>query len=352
MSIFSKMREPVFLKESNSAEKQLEQLRKLEPQLNQEGQALIRQDIKCLEYGIAGEKNLIFELKNSHMPIFILQDIYLEDGDLSAQIDFLIFTKKLCFVVECKNLYGSIEINSAGDFIRTMEFFGKKRKEGIYSPITQNQRHLELMKKIKSDNRKNVLTKHLLERNFDLFFKSVVVLSNPKTVLNAKYAKKEMKEKVIRADQLINYIKETNGRSKEMSSSENEAMKWAESYLNLHKEVQKDYTKKYERYRIQIQKQDLAEPELDDPKTDCKMAESKDECAGEIAVIQELKAYRLQKSSEEGIKPYYIFTDNHLKDLIRKMPESIAELLEVEGFGEKKVSKYGSDIIKILMECR
>lgn len=46
-----------------------------------------------------GENNIEFELKNSHFPMYILHDIYLEDGDLSAQIDYLVFTKKNCFVI-------------------------------------------------------------------------------------------------------------------------------------------------------------------------------------------------------------------------------------------------------------
>lgn len=48
------------------------------------------------------------------MPMVVLHDIYLEDGDLSAQIDYLVFTRKLCCIIECKNLYGDIEINNAG----------------------------------------------------------------------------------------------------------------------------------------------------------------------------------------------------------------------------------------------
>lgn len=132
MGLFDKLNEPVFLKDSSDAELQLEKLKNLEPLLNTEGQILLRQDIKYLEYGIAGERNIAFELKNSHMPMYILHDIYLEDGDLSAQIDYLVFTKKMCFIIECKNLYGNIEINNDGDFIRTMEFGGKKKREGIY----------------------------------------------------------------------------------------------------------------------------------------------------------------------------------------------------------------------------
>ena len=131
MSLFNRMKEPIFLKESSNAELHLEKLKEIEPLLNSEGQAIIKQEIKNLEYGIAGEKNIAFELRNSHVPMYILHDIYLEDGDLSAQIDYLVFTKKICFVIECKNLFGDIEINSRGEFIRTTEFNGKKKKEGI-----------------------------------------------------------------------------------------------------------------------------------------------------------------------------------------------------------------------------
>ena len=40
----------------------------------------------------------------------------------------------------------------------------------------------------------------------------MVVLANPKTVLNAKYAPKVIREQVIRADGLIDYIKRSNAQ--------------------------------------------------------------------------------------------------------------------------------------------
>jgi hypothetical protein len=178
------------------------------------------------------------------MPMYILHDIYLEDGDLTAQIDYLVFTKKICFVIECKNLYGDIEIDRDGNFIRCIQFNGKKKKEGIYSPITQNQRHLEFMKKLKTDSKSNIFTKFMAGKYFEDYNKSVVVLANPKTVLNAKFAKKEVKEKVIRADQLVKYIKDTYEKSKETTYSEEKMLEWAQSYLHLHKNVEKDYTEK------------------------------------------------------------------------------------------------------------
>lgn len=352
MGLFDRMKEPIFLKESSYAEVQLEKLKALKPLLNAEGQNIIKQDIKCLEYGIIGEKNIEFELKNSHMPMYILHDIYLEDGDLSVQIDYLVFTKKICFVIECKNLYGNIEINNVGDFIRTMEFGGRRKKEGIYSPITQNQRHLELMKKIKIESKNNILTKYMAGKYFEEFNKSVVVLANPKTVLNAKYAKKEIKEKVIRADKLVKYIKEMYENSKVAAESEDRMLAWAESYLNLHKDVEREYTEKYDQYKISTITPQKLDKEALIASADRNNLTEEDIPIEETDIFKELKAYRLDKSREEGIKPYFIYNNNQLKDLISKMPRNKEELQRVAGFGSVKANKYGDDILKIIKEDR
>lgn len=345
MGLFDKMNEPIFLKEGSGLEVQLTQLKELEPLLNEEGQAIIRQDIKCLEYGLIGEQNIAFELKHSHMPMYILQDIYLEDGDLSAQIDFLVVTRKICFVIECKNLYGDIEINQAGDFIRTMTFGSKKIKEGIYSPITQNQRHLELIRKLKADKKKNFIMKLAMEKNFGTFNKSIVVLANPKTVLHTKYAKKEIKEQVLRADQLVKYIKETCKASKELESPDAELLRWAESYLKLHKEVVKDYTEKYKPYlvaNLEAGEETAAVLNVAEPLEDITKTE----------VYKALKQYRLEKSREEGIKPYFIYNNAQLEDLIMKGPRTLEELQQVNGFGEVKVQKYGETIVDIILKYK
>lgn len=371
MGLFDRMKEPVFLKSTTQAEEQLGKLKELEPLLNDDGKKIINQDIRYLEYGISGERNIAFELRNSHMPMYILQDVYLEDGDLSAQIDFLVFTKKYCFVIECKNLYGDIEINSKGDFIRTLDFGGAKKREGIYSPITQNQRHLELMKKIRVDNKDNFFMKFIADRYFDNLYKSIVVLANPKTVLNDKYAKKEVKNKVIRLDQLVKFIKDMNANSKDPSSSDKEMLDWANTYYNLHKEAAKDYTSKYEKYRLAaVNEQDAA---IAETSIEAKSSESTVEVKGsdnfkisaavieaiesevpieESTIFKELKDFRLAQSRKENIKPYFIFNDNQLKNLISKMPMTPVELLAISGFGEVKVKKYGEEIITIVKKYR
>ena len=206
MGFFDKITEPIFVKEDSEAEKQLAALREIQSRLSGEGTEALEQEIKMVEAGIFGEKQIKFELENSHIPMYVFHDLYLEHNGLTAQIDYLVITKKHIYVIECKNLYGNIEIDNKGGFIRSFSYKNKTMKEGIYSPITQNIRHLELIKAIRKEE-KNILTKVLYERNFDKNYRSIVVLANPKTVLNDKFAKKEIKSQVIRADQLVEYIK-------------------------------------------------------------------------------------------------------------------------------------------------
>lgn len=354
MGFFSeKMKEPVFLKESSNAVEQLRALKELEPQLDMVGQSMIKNDIKLLEHGILGEKNIVFELKNSHMPMYVLQDVYLHDGSLSAQIDFLVFTKKLCFVIECKNLYGNIEVNNKGDFIRSINFGGTYKKEGIYSPITQNLRHLELMKKIKLESKKTLVEKLLLGKYFDDVHRSIVVLANQKTVLNMKFAKKEIKEQVIRSDQLISFMRTAYGSSKIPADSDEKMFEWAQSYLQLHRRIETDYTKKFEQYKLNM---DISDP-ID------KINSTKDYVASSMRdngnnkqtdkkemLFEELRLYRLYKSREEDIKPYLIYNNNQLNDLISRLPHTIGALIEVDGFGEVKANKYGADILRIIQK--
>lgn len=189
--------------------------------------------------------NILYELRNSGMDLFVLHDIYLEEGDLNAQIDFFIVTQKLCFVVECKNLYGNIEIDSKGNFIRTLEYAGKKHREGIYSPITQNERHRNVIR-AKCLRGKTFIGRAMVNRSFDSTYQSLVVLANPKTILNDRFAQKEIKDKVIRADQLISVIRRINDAARDGSYTKKAMRELAEDMLSWNIEERKDYFQKYE----------------------------------------------------------------------------------------------------------
>lgn len=118
-------------------------------------------------------------------------------------------------------------------------------KEGIYSPITQNERHLQVIKNILLEDA-GLLKRAVINSNFNRFYCSLVVLANPKTVLNDRYAKKEIKEKVIRADNLITTIKDICRSSGQVKDSKSQMEKAAQTILERNVEKRKDYLKKYE----------------------------------------------------------------------------------------------------------
>ena len=142
---------------------------------------------------------------------------------------------------------------------------------------------------------------------------------------------------MVRCDQLIQYIKDQYRASDIEPSNDNQLREWAQSFLNMHKEVEKDYTGKYEQYRSVLQNQAGNEEK-----------EHFEENVEDTAIFQELRAYRLKKSREEQVKPYFLYNDNQLKDLIEKKPRTKEELLKVSGFGSVKAGKYGEDILKII----
>ena len=146
MGFFSKP-EVIILKESSDAKTYLKKLEDLLVTVEGETKSKVQKEIAIVKAGIAGEENILFELKNSDMDLVVLQDIYIETQDgRGAQIDFIAITSKLVILIECKNLFGNIQINSRGDFIRTIKYGNRWFKEGIYSPVTQNERHLSVLK--------------------------------------------------------------------------------------------------------------------------------------------------------------------------------------------------------------
>lgn len=338
MGLFTKAIGPVFLKQSNNAADYIEKLKELQEKSATTLKDEIEKQIAIAEYGVKGEESIAFELKNSGIDMFILQDIYLEYNDLSAQIDYIIITRKRIYILECKNLIGDIEINSNGDFIRTYQLKGKKIKEGIYSPITQNARHLQILKQLRAASKGNIFSRKIFEKYFDETYKSIVVLANPKTVLNAKYAKKEVKEQIVRADQLVQKIKMLDANITE-TMSEKEMRDIADFFLANNKEERLDYAEKYKQILEKY-------TDKDEEKVSADVMAQVDNLDENI--VKELKAFRLNQSRKENIKPYYIFNDTQMQDLIKKNPRTKEELCQVSGFGQVKADKYGEQIIAIL----
>ena len=174
------------------------------------------QKLKLCELGLKGEKEIEFELKNSNIGMYVLHDINMKYEDLIAQIDYIVITPASMYFIECKNLVGNIRVNSRGEFIREYIYNKRKIKEGIYSPIRQAERHIEIFKKI-WNSKNNKLINKLQMKNFDKWCKYIVVMTNPKSILDIRSAPKEIKNKIIRSDNLVKYLQnDVNNTDKDM----------------------------------------------------------------------------------------------------------------------------------------
>lgn len=335
MDLFSKFRETIFLKQDSNLERQINDLKQIP---NYEKNNSILKNIKLLEIGLQGEREIEFELKHANVGMYVLHDITLKYEDLTAQIDYIIITRGYTYLVECKNLIGNITVDNKGEFRREYEFGGKKYKEAIYSPYTQAVRHKEVLKKRWLEkNNKFIIA--LRESSFDkLWYKPLVVLANSKSLLNTRYAPKEIREKTIRVDQLVRYIEEDLRKyDRDIFSSKKNMEELANSFLNGNIEEYKSIADKY-RKKI-IEKEEAGELKEDVKLKEDKLLEN---------LASALKKYRKEKSNKMHVPAYYIFTDKEMDQILKLKPKNLEELKNSQILTAIKLQCHGQEIIDIL----
>ncbi len=353
-SIGVKLNEPVFIKDYSSQQGVIDELETLK--LGIDDSDIIKsidRDIKMIGYGDNGEKQVAYELKNSYLPMYCLHNITLEHNGLKAQFDFILITNKGLVVLETKKLNGNIEIRNTGDFIRSFKSNTGKtyKKEGMYSPITQNERHVELLSKF--------LKHHKLIKHAPVY--SLVVMANPKSILNHKYAPKVIKEKIVKYDQLNKKIKSYIDVKSDINLPIYSMFEIADHITKFATEPENTFVNKYEKYKLDVLKtsdtvvKDIEATLKKYEKNPIQKVEAIKTLKREVpstkkndeTLTSELKAYRLKTCRAEGIKAYMIFNNAQMEEMIKAYPTTKEELISLKGFGPVKYEKYGIAILKI-----
>lgn len=57
---------------------------------------------------------------------------------------------------------------------------------------------------------------------------------------------------------------------------------------------------------------------------------------------------KLQRSKEINVKPFYIYTNKTLDSILEYRPNTISDLLKVDGIGPNKAEEFGKEILDIL----
>jgi superfamily II DNA helicase RecQ len=332
-SQFKTISKPTAVKEFVADNDNIKVLNELLSKLNNDGKKeLVNKEIIAMKIGLQGEANVNFELKNCTLPFLYLHDIRIEYDDLVSQIDYLVITKKYICVMETKQLLGDVNINSNGEFIRVYKNKnGFESKSGMYSPIEQNRKHVNLIKRILKDV---FSCEHVP-------VKSLVIMANPKAIIRKSYASKEIQDQIIRAEKLCDYFSSMNDELKNLVLKEETAFKIANYFKEKHMSISIDYKAKFG-----ISEQDFNSYNHFEDK-DAKKDIVEDADLKEQELRNKLKQFRTETSRKEKIKPYFIFNNEQMEEIIKVKPKTKEQLLGIKGFGEIKVQKYADGIVSI-----
>lgn len=330
MTLFDFFKDTIFLKENSDLQDRYDALMKLKDEYPKCEE--LYEELYIVKKGLEGENEIKYQLSKSNLGLYVLRDINIECDGLKAQIDYIVLSKMYCYFIECKNLVGNITVNEKGDFIREYNINGKKIKKGMYSPLRQVEAQRDVYKKIwnnklSSNKVINLIKRALAENNFTDTHRVLVVAANNETILNTKYAPKDIKDKVIRADALVRKIQYDLDKSdKDLWDSKKQVEQWAKSFLNMNVINNINYYKYYKEKFI-------GSEVIEEVKYDLK---------------KRLLEFRTIRSKEMNIPAYYIYTNEELDKLVELSPKTLEELKSLGILAPIKVKTHGELIIKII----
>lgn len=343
INIFNEFNDTVMYSDGVTLERKIKYLeRKLDKATGDEVKK-ITMCIKRYKKWIVGEKKIIFELMNSHIPMYILHDLNFEYMGCRVRIDFVIITCKNYYIIECKSLYGNMSIDKFGNFFRG----SGSSKRAIYNPIARVDRCVKFIREYV--NGKNELVGKISgNRCFDNLYHGIVVLANDGAVINGSLVARSISERIVRVDKLVEYVKEVEARSENYFLSVKEIKKYADRLLALsvYNNDFKDDGASGRSVSLEYKNDEILNKKMErlTGKLFYKVNEKDD------ILRDKLREYRLKKSKELNYKPYYIFNDATMYRIIDAKPKMMDDLVKIHGIGESKASLFGEDILQVVKE--
>ena len=317
-----RFKDTIFYKENSDLQDKYNALKRLNEEYPKNEE--LQSELLIVKKGLDGENEISYQLKKSHIGMYVLRDVKVKYEDLTAQIDYVVITPVFTYYIECKNLIGNITVTDKGDFIREFTLNGKRIKKGMYSPLRQVEAQREIIRKIWESNTSSFI-KFFASKNFEYYRRVLVVAANQDTILNTNKAPKEFKYKILRADSLVRKIEyDLNHRDNDDYLKSKKGMEEiAQSYLDLSSKEEIDYYNYYkEKFCNNVNvpiKDDLKERLIELRKTRC---------------------------NEMTIPAYYVFTNDELDKLIEVRPKTIEELKNANILTPIKIKTHGDLIVE------
>lgn len=69
---------------------------------------------------------------------------------------------------------------------------------------------------------------------------------------------------------------------------------------------------------------------------------------GDRQVFDRLRAWRSARAQADNVPPYVILTNRHLAEIARRRPQSVSDLVKINGIGDAKSGRYGKEVLAVV----
>jgi hypothetical protein len=224
--IIKKQEKPIRIRQLEAL---LRRLRKNHPVYPKVANSLAKQTA-----GYQGQRALDFYLQ--YLPVennFILHDLRLYDGIHYFQIDILIISVNFILIIEVKNIVGTLLFDP--EFNQLIRFHQDK-EEAFPDPLIQVERQKKLLEKW--------LSTHTHLKNIPI--ETLIVISNPSTIIKAMSRKNQIAQKVIHSPKLLNKIDDFIQLHPLEKLPIKEGKKLARFFVKKHEVLTADFLQTYE----------------------------------------------------------------------------------------------------------
>ncbi len=263
--------------------------------------SLIEEHLKLAQIGLSGEKNVMYELKHSFIPMIILHDVEISIDDYHAQYDFIILTHQFIFVLEVKKFIGNIIVSDGGDFTRVVKKGTRTVfREGVYSPLRQAKRQRDILNKY--------LREHNLINKTEII--SGVTFANERNEIDLTNAPVEVKSMICKIDGLVSLLEKEQRKLSDRNVLPAYLFKTA--YFILNNQTRKPFSK--QRYLVKTEINSNINTNTNTIPT--ATTPIKRTVVSNELIEQKLREFRKRLAKEKGYKAFHIFSDATLNELL------------------------------------
>lgn len=238
----------MIIKKADNKDAQIADLQDLLGNAPAEKKTLLEKELRILRAGIKTEKEaayfIDFDYRDSKNQA-VIHDLRLEIGGRVAQIDHLIINRMMmCHVIETKSFNHGFKIDEDGQFLRWNNY--QKSYAGMPSPLTQNERHIAVLK----DAAKQIEWPTRLGLKLSPTFHSCVLVSSQSRIDRPK---KLDTQNIVKADEFKKYLDSVAdslgvigafGKGAKLVSSDT-LQNVAHSVAALHRPIKVDYASRF-----------------------------------------------------------------------------------------------------------